>query len=97
MNKILDKLRKNDRLQNNLALCFLYEYGRMSLLDDSIYTSIKERTKKQNSKNNIMTDDYIFGALDIAREMCNLSLNDLCKFIYQDVKEQKKQERKGER
>jgi len=93
MNKIIDKLKKNDRVQNNLALCFLYEYGRMSLLDDKIYDSIKERTKHQNSKNNIITDDYMFGALDIAREMCGLSLNDLCNFIYQDVKEQKKQER----
>lgn len=97
MNKILDKLRKNDRLQNSLALCFLYEYGRMSLLDENIYNSIKERSKNQNTKNNIITDDYMLESLEIAKEMCGLSLNDLCKFIYEDVKEQKRQERKGER
>ncbi|MBO5376537.1 MAG: hypothetical protein J6A52_06750 [Bacilli bacterium] len=93
MNKIMENLKKNDRLQNNLALLFVYEYGRISLLDESIYTSIKERTKNQNAKNNIIKDDYMFKALEIAREMCGLSLNDLCKYIYQDVKEQKRQER----
>ncbi len=93
MNNILNKLKKNDRVLNHLALCFLYEYGRINLQDENIYSIVKIRTKKENAKNNMITDDYMFSALNIAKEMCSLSLNDLCNFVYQDVKEQKKQER----
>jgi len=93
MSKIIDELKKNDRVQNQLALYFLFEYGRISLLDDSICTSIKEKAIKPKSNSKIITDDYMISSIDVARKMAKLSVNDLCKFIYGDVKEQKRQER----
>lgn len=89
MSKILNELKNNDRVQNQIALCFLFEYGRISLQSDSIVETIKSK----NMNNPLITDEYMNSSIETARKMTELSLNDLKKFIYDDVKFEKRQER----
>lgn len=95
MKNILNNLKKNDRSQNQLALYYLFEYGKQTLKNEREVSKIKENIELNNKdkKNPIMSTEFLFEVVDIANEMAKLSENDLCKFIYEDVKEQKKQER----
>lgn len=92
--KKLTELLKNDRVQNELALCYLFEYGKQTLKDNYELGRIKDSIKQNNnSKNPIFTTDYLFETLDIARDMASFSINDLKKYIYENVKLEKKHER----
>ena len=92
--KTVDELLKNDSAQNQLALYFLFEYGKKTLKDDYELSKIKEQIKiNNNGKNPILSTDYMFQALDIAKDMSNLSVADITKFIIKDAKASKKQER----
>lgn len=94
----LDDLKKNNRTQNQLALYFLFEYGKETLQNDDELSKMKKSIKEKNKgKTPILDTDFQIKALDIARVMSNACVNDLCKYIYTDVKEQKRLERKGER
>ena len=94
--KDVNELLKNDRVQNELALYYLFLYGKQTLNDDYELGNIKDSIKENNnSKNPIFTTDYLFETLDIARDMSNISLYDLKKFIYEDVKLEKKHERRS--
>ena len=92
--KTVDELLKNDRVQNQLALYYLFEYGKQTLNDNYELSKIKEQIKENNKgKNPILSTDYIFQAIDIAKDMSNLSVADIKKFIIEDTKINKKQER----
>lgn len=91
---ILNNLKKNDKVQNQLALYYLFEYGKQTLQDNYELSGIKEQIEQNNKeKNPIFTTEYIFGAIDIAKEMSKLSVHDLSNYIYSEVKEKRKQER----
>ena len=59
--KTVDELLKNDRVQNQLALYYLFEYGKQTLNDNYELSKIKEQIKENNKgKNPILSTDYIF-------------------------------------
>lgn len=90
----LDDLKKNNKTHNQLALYFLFEYGKEKLKNDDELSKMKESIKERNKgKTPILDTDFEIEALDIARQMANASVNDLCKYIYNDVKGQKPKER----
>ena len=92
--KTIGEILKNDRVQNQLALYFLFEYGKHTLKNDNEIFKIKDQIKEKNKgKNPILSTDYIFQAIDIAKDMSNLSVDDLKKFIIKDTKKIKNQER----
>ena len=79
----ISELLKNDRVQNQLALYYLFEYGRKTLKDDNQISKIREQVKAKD-EGYITTKDYILQTLDIARDMATLSALDLKKFICKD-------------
>ena len=94
MNNIFDSLKRNNVNQNNLALYFLFEYGKQILQNESEISKIKEKIKERNSgKHPIFGTEYETQALDIAVIMSKESVADLCKYIYSSFKAQNKQER----
>lgn len=93
LDKIME-LQKNDKTQNQLALYYLFEYGRQTLKDDNKVSEIKSEIEKHNKgKTPLLSNEYTFGAIDIAKEMANLSVADLSKFIYNNEKNRIKNER----
>lgn len=72
----------------------MFEYGKQTLQDNYELSRIKEQIEQNNKgKNPIFTTEYIFGAIDIAKNMLELSVHDLSNYIYSEVKEKIKQER----
>lgn len=93
LDKIME-LQKNDKTQIQLALYYLFEYGMQTLKDDKEVLEIKSEIEKRNQdKTPIISNDYIFGAIDIARDMANMSVAELSKFIYNNEKNRTKEER----
>ena len=91
LDKIME-LQKNDKTQNQLALYYLFEYGKQTLKYDYEVSTIKDKIKSNNKgRTPIFSTDYIFGAIDIARDMADMSVNDISKYIYNNEKERKKQ------
>lgn len=90
---ILDELKRNDKVQNSLALYYLFEYGKQTLQDDYKMSDIKKQIKSNLPKNSILDIEYIFKSIEIAKQMADLSVKDISEFIYSNVKEQKRQER----
>lgn len=90
---ILDGLKRNDKVQNSLALYYLFEYGKQTLQDDYKMSDIKKQIKSNLPKNSILDIEYIFKSIEIAKQMTDLSVKDISEFIYSNVKEQKRQER----
>lgn len=77
-------LRKNDYLQNNLALENLLEFGRNNLKDDEFYNNqIKEIEENyQKGKGTpIMTKDYAIEIIKISRKMASMPSKDLYDYI----------------
>ena len=96
--KTINELLKNDRMQNQLALYFLFEYGKQTLKNKSKMSKIKEKIKNNNKgKNPILATDYIFQALDIAQDMANLSVNNITNFICKDDKIFNRKKERNER
>ncbi len=92
--KTVNELLKNDKVQNQLALYYLFEYGKQTLNNNYDLSNIKEQIQENNKgKNSILSTDYIFEAIDIARDMSNLSIADIIKFINEDAKISKHKER----
>lgn len=90
---ILDELKRNDKVQNSLALYYLFEYGKQTLKDEYKMSDIKKQIKSNLPKNSILDIEYIFKSIEIAKQMADLSVKDISEFIYSNVKEQKRQER----
>ena len=93
MEKSIMNLKKNDRVQNQFALYYLLDNGKQNMLDEKFVSDLKESINKRNDNNSIITNDLAIGAVDIAVEMAKYSHQDIYNFIYDDVKEQKRQER----
>lgn len=94
MKKVIDKLKSKDRVQQQLVLYYLFEYGKQILADNYEVANIKEQIKENNKgKYSIFSNEYVFETLDMACELSKLSVHDLSDYIYNTVKEQKKEER----
>ena len=92
--KTVNELLKNDKVQNQLALYYLFEYGKQTLNNNYDLSNIKEQIQENNKgKNSILSTDYMLEAIDIARDMSNLSVADIIKFINEDAKISKHKER----
>lgn len=89
----LEDIKKNNRMQNQFAFYYLLEYGRKNILDDAFLDKIKEEISVRDDKKKIITNDFMIVSLDIARDMANLNQDDIYKFVYDDIKELKRQER----
>lgn len=79
----VNELLKNNRVQNQFALYYLFEYGKKTLQDDNQISKIKEQIEAKD-EGHITTKDYILKVIDIARDMASLSVWDLKEFICKD-------------
>lgn len=86
-------LKKNDRVQNQFALYYLLDNGKNNLLNDEFFSKFKKDIQDRDDKGSIISNGYAIGALEIARDMASLSHKEIYDFIYDEVKEQKRQER----
>lgn len=78
-------------LQNKFALNTLLELGRKNILDNQYYEKMLNDIDKGGSA--FMTADYQREILEIAKDMAKLNDKDLCEYIYDKVKDEKKLER----
>lgn len=83
--KLIDK---NNILQNELALTILLEKGRENLLDDKYF----EEMIKNVGKNEFMTPDFQKNTFEISRKMAGLKTKELCDYIHDKVKADRKRE-----
>lgn len=94
MENIIDKLKSKDRVQQQLVLYYLFEYGKQTLADRYEVSNIKDQIKENNKgKNPIFSTEYVLETIDLASELSKLSVQDLSNYIYNNVKEHKKEER----
>lgn len=80
-----------NKLSNTFALNTLLEVGRRNLLDDQYYEKMFNSINE--TENSLMTADYQKEILEIARNMAKLNDKDLCEYIYDKVKSDKKLQR----
>lgn len=78
-------------LQNKFALNTLLEVGRRNLLDEKYCKEMQENIDKSESA--FMTSKYRKEIFEIAMKMAKLSDKDLCEYIYDKRKEERKLER----
>lgn len=94
MENIIDKLKSKDRVQQQLVLYYLFEYGKQTLANRYEVSNIKDQIKENNKgKNPIFSTEYVFETIDMASELSKLSVQDLSNYIYNNVKEHKREER----
>ena len=84
-------INKNNTLQNTFALNILLQVGRNNLLNEDYFKNMLDSI--DDKKNMLMSDDYQKEVYEIARKMAQLQDKDLCNYIYDKVKEEKKLER----
>ncbi|MGN1327412.1 MAG: hypothetical protein ACI4VQ_05010 [Clostridia bacterium] len=80
-----------DLLSNTFALNTLLELGRRNLLNDDYYQKMLDSISETDKS--LMTADYQRKTLKIAREMAKVKDKDLCEYIYDKVKADKKLDR----
>lgn len=80
-----------DTLQNKFALNTLLEVGRKNLLDERYCKEILESIDKNDGA--FITSKYQKDIFDIAVKMAKLSDKDLCEYIYDKQKKERKIER----
>lgn len=78
-------------LQNKFALNTLLEVGRKNLLDEKYCKEMLNNIDKNDGS--FMTSKYQRGIFEIAIKMAKLSDKDLCEYIYDKRKEERKLER----
>lgn len=78
-------------LQNKFALNTLLEIGRKNLLDEKYCKEMLDNIDKSNGA--LMTSEYQREIFDIAMKMAKLSDKDLCEYIYDKKKEERKLEK----
>ena len=84
-------INKNNTLQNTFALNILLQVGRNNLLNEDYFKNMLDSI--DDKKNMLMSADYQKEVYEIARKMAQLQDKDLCNYIYDKVKEEKKLER----
>ena len=82
---------KRNVTQNVIALNILLQNGRTNILNDKYYETMLSNADK--NENPLMTAEYLKESIKIARQMAELRDKDFCEYIYDKVKEDKKQER----
>lgn len=82
---------KKNTLQNKFALNTLLEVGRKNLLDEKYCKEMLDNIEKSNGT--LMTSQYQKEVFDIAMKMAKLSDKDLCEYIYDKQKEERRTER----
>ena len=92
MKSIMD-LKRNDKVQNEFALYYLLDNGKQNMLDEKFVSNLKKSINETNDKRSIISNEFAIGAIDISVEMAKYSHKEIYNFIYDDVKEQKNQER----
>lgn len=94
MKKYEEIIKKNDPVQNALALEYLLLNGRDNLLDDVYYQNLQDNIKDNDDKGSIFTNGYALDSLKLARDMAKLDTKELCEYIYDEEKYKKEQEKK---
>lgn len=83
-----ESLKRNDNPMNLMALQYLLNYGRNSLLNDDFYN---EQIKKleddyTNEKGNqLLSKDYAIEIIKTSRKMASMEHKDLYDFIQKDI------------
>lgn len=88
-------LRNNDKLMNEMAFSYLIEYGKINILDDEFY---KKELKLQEEKEKgiiglILTPQAKKEIIEIARYMAGMKDKDLKKYVYNEVKAERKMQK----
>ncbi len=88
-------LRKNNKLMNEIAFSYLIEFGKRNLLDDEFY---KKELKLQEEKEKgiiglILTPEAKKEIVEIARYMAEMKDKDLKKYVYNEVKAERKMQK----
>ena len=91
MREYRNNLKKNDPVQNAMALVILLEKGKENILNDVYFEKILNSL--ENKPNALMSVEYQKEILYIAKNMAQMENKDLYDFIYDKVKNDRKQER----
>lgn len=89
MRKSIMDLKRNDRVQNQFALYYLLENGKINMRDEKFTTRYKKSINKNDDKGSIISNEFAIGAVDIAIEMARFSNKEIFDFIYDDIKDEK--------
>lgn len=93
MKKYEEILKRNNPVQNALALEYLLLNGRNNLLDNIFYKNLEDNIRSKDDKNSIIANSFALDSLKIARDIANLNTKELSQYIYEKVKEERKLER----
>ncbi len=93
MKKYEEILKRNNPVQNTLALEYLLLNGRNNLLDNVYYQNLQDNIRSNDDKNSIIANSFALDSLKIARDMAKLNTKELSQYIYDKVKEDRKLER----
>ena len=93
MSRYEEILKSNNSVQNAFALEYFFLNGRNNLLDDNYYNRLQDSISKNNDKGSLITNEFALESLKIARDMARLDTRELCKYIYEEEKYRKKQEK----
>lgn len=91
MKKYEEFVDTKNTLQNKFALNTLLEVGRRNLIDEKYCKEMLDNIDK--SEGAFMTSKYQRDVFEIAMNMAKLSDKDLCEYIYDKRKEERKLER----
>lgn len=88
-------LRKNSKLMNEMAFSYLIEYGKKNILDDRFFTEqLKlEEEKEKGIVGLIITPEVKKEIMEIARYMAEMKDKDLKKYVYNEVKAERKMQK----
>ena len=87
-NKYEKTINKNNITQNAFALNILLQVGRNNLLNEENFKNMIDNIDE--NKNAFMSADYQREVYEIARKMAELQDKDLCLYIHDKVKEERK-------
>lgn len=89
----MDKtLKGNNPIQNAMAFSYLLENGRNKLLNDDLYNKAINQLE-DNKETSFMTPGFKKEVIEIARYMANMEEKELRKYIFERVKEERKNEK----
>lgn len=89
----MDKfLRRNNKLMNNVAFSYLIEYGRQNILDDNFYRNQIQEVENEK-KHFLMTPEFKKEVMEIARYMAKMKDKDLKNYVFDEIKDERKNQR----
>lgn len=91
MKKYEKTINKNNITQNAFALNVLFQVGRNNLLNEENFKNMIDNIDEK--KNAFMSADYQKEVYEIARKMAELQDKDLCMYIHDKIKEERKLEK----